>query len=297
MMKTNNHESLDDQLNRLYQQRKQQLTMPEHLKEQAKEQAKDQAKDQVARKHRKSVWLSYPIWASTITACFVIVVSFYFLPNGLNPGLNNGLTSDAELIYAPPVASVQSQPESINESFSPDTQADTRASYTQADTRASYTQADTAASIVASAPAPKTYKRQLTQTPSKQQYQSQGSAMASKALTDKSLAGSRSFTDKALTKQTTAKQSTVLARLLPTTDKSGTALAKDCDGNIIPLKAKWLKNIKTDDWINIRFNINKTIEGVSKNQISTSNTSSTSSTSSTSRTSNKNNHLGCQNDR
>jgi hypothetical protein len=85
MMNNQNHESLDEKLSRLYQQRKQQLTTPEAIATQAAKSAK-QAKKQ-AHKHPLRGWLSRPLWASTVTTCFVITLSYYWLP--VEPKLND----------------------------------------------------------------------------------------------------------------------------------------------------------------------------------------------------------------
>lgn len=81
-MKHNSQAPLEQQLDALYQQRKQNQPLPKPVSEYIHQAALKQHQTS-----KKSAWLRPPLWASTFTACFVVVICVYMMP--LSPSLDD----------------------------------------------------------------------------------------------------------------------------------------------------------------------------------------------------------------
>lgn len=104
-MSTSDQDPLDKKLSNLYQQRKQQLQMPDKAK---------LVPPPEQHPKQKAFWSSRPVWGSTITACFIMVVSFYFMPNDAVPVANDLSDANNQRVYSADTGyEVQHQPSTL----------------------------------------------------------------------------------------------------------------------------------------------------------------------------------------
>ncbi|MCJ8273411.1 MAG: hypothetical protein MJK04_28920 [Psychrosphaera sp.] len=110
-MNADDQNSLDDTLNPYFKQRKQQHKMPAAVAQTIHDHAQQATLDHVQQtNNKKFLLLRPPIWATTFAACFVIVISIYFMP------LEANFETDAAYFPAEPRAAI---PESIVKNDAP----------------------------------------------------------------------------------------------------------------------------------------------------------------------------------
>ncbi|NQZ10231.1 MAG: hypothetical protein HRT35_24025 [Algicola sp.] len=102
-MNADDQNSLDDALNPHYQKRKQQHKMPGAVAQAIHDHALQSMIDHTQQaKSKKFLLLRPPIWATTFAACFVMVISIYFMP--IEPDFETDAT------YIPAEKPMTSQP-------------------------------------------------------------------------------------------------------------------------------------------------------------------------------------------
>ncbi len=256
-MNVNEPNSGDNTLNSHYQKRKQQHKMPE---------AVAIAIHAHAQQAKRSRLLTPPIWASTLAACFVIVISIYFMP--LEPDFETEAEADylpaAPLISQSAPVTVQSAPAAkadtqVFNEFSPgnnsgqDSMRMAKASANQALKKPEVLQLKTSGSQLASVAKAKQQAGKAMQErfnysdanmPDKaQEIAVNGARMSSPALR----------TDKA--EQRSSKQ--IIAQIKALVGKSNEYQTKqqavDCDGQILLIDVVHLNNIKANDWVTVYF--------------------------------------------
>ncbi|MFT4927381.1 MAG: hypothetical protein ACI8WB_003488 [Phenylobacterium sp.] len=282
-MSTSDQDPLDKKLSRLYQQRKQQLQMPD--KEKLVPPSAQQPK-------QKPLWSSRPVWGSTITACFIMVISFYFMPNDLVP-LNDGVSDDDnKLVYSADTGyEVQHQPNALMPSSDTATMAqqgampqsalqsrranlasdasNRRAKQSRQDTqrmsRAELAKVEIVEAQIAGVQAAPEMAAAAPLIPP-----SQLQSKTTEIIKADSFKPQRNAYDGANPEKQVTDNSTppTIARLLTDKEKgkdrqSALLYSQDCDGKIIAMAPKWLIGIDDNQWVEVHYDNHGKINKVS----------------------------------